>query len=262
MLHPDFGSNPDYGIPYVVVPGNQPRVPIGFDQYGDESDPGPYPVPPARADRGRLATTTCSSSSSPISPAGRARSTSSTRRSTKTGRRTAGPPGRARSSTSRCRCRSAPRAGRPPTRPGCRSSPGLVRYEEVASGFIGHAIRVTFSSTQNGYVFPATHRASSSSNCNRPPMGLRLRLRADWFDSPRAGFSGRRGGDPRGAAPLRDDRRRQRLELVHQRLDRPALGRREPQPAQGRARDGVRGRRHGRADQARGCALRGLSGGL
>ena len=42
-LHPDYGK--EYGIPYVVVPGNQPRVPIKFE-YADESDPGPYPVPP------------------------------------------------------------------------------------------------------------------------------------------------------------------------------------------------------------------------
>jgi hypothetical protein len=44
-LHPDFGSNPDYGIPFVVVDENQPFVPITFTAYGDESDPGPYPVP-------------------------------------------------------------------------------------------------------------------------------------------------------------------------------------------------------------------------
>ena len=44
-LHADFGSNPTYGIPYVVVPADQPMVPITFTAYGDESDPGPYPVP-------------------------------------------------------------------------------------------------------------------------------------------------------------------------------------------------------------------------
>ena len=45
-LHPDFGSNLGYGIPYVVVPGDQPRVDVTFD-YADESDNGPYPVPHA-----------------------------------------------------------------------------------------------------------------------------------------------------------------------------------------------------------------------
>jgi len=48
-LHPDFGSGTwdggPIGIPYAVVPGSQPPVPVSFD-YGDESDPGPYPIPP------------------------------------------------------------------------------------------------------------------------------------------------------------------------------------------------------------------------
>jgi hypothetical protein len=56
-----------------------------------------------------------------------------------------------------------------------------VRYEEVASGSIEHAIRVTFSRTQNGYILPATHAASNRSDQNLPPMGLRLRL-ASSFD--------------------------------------------------------------------------------
>src|SRR5688572_16072642 len=43
-LHPDFGTNPDYGIPYVVVPSGQATVPVSFE-YADESDAGPYPVP-------------------------------------------------------------------------------------------------------------------------------------------------------------------------------------------------------------------------
>ena len=44
-LHPDFGENPLYGIPFVVVPGTQPLVPITYGLYGDESDPGPFPIP-------------------------------------------------------------------------------------------------------------------------------------------------------------------------------------------------------------------------
>lgn len=43
-LHPDFGSDTSWGIPYVVVSGTQARVPVAFD-YADESDPGPYPIP-------------------------------------------------------------------------------------------------------------------------------------------------------------------------------------------------------------------------
>src|SRR2546427_6771822 len=48
-LHPDFGSGlysgGMIGIPYTIVPAIQPLVPISF-YYGDESDPGPYPIPP------------------------------------------------------------------------------------------------------------------------------------------------------------------------------------------------------------------------
>ncbi|HET6210643.1 MAG TPA: hypothetical protein VFD94_09695, partial [Jatrophihabitans sp.] len=53
FLHPDFGSSPSYGIPYSVVPAGQPKVPVRFTAYGDESDPGPYPIPPtARIEAG------------------------------------------------------------------------------------------------------------------------------------------------------------------------------------------------------------------
>ena len=44
-LHPDFGSNPTYGIPFITVPGTEPFLPIVFTLYGSESDPGPYPIP-------------------------------------------------------------------------------------------------------------------------------------------------------------------------------------------------------------------------
>jgi hypothetical protein len=57
--------------------------------------------------------------------------------------------------------------------------PGLVRYEEVVlEGEIRHAVRFTVRNTQQGYIVPASHYASSSTDPNRPPMGLRLRLRA------------------------------------------------------------------------------------
>jgi hypothetical protein len=57
---------------------------------------------------------------------------------------------------------------------------GLARYDEVAAGEIDHALRVTFNVTQRGFIYPATHYASSSTNANHPPMGLRLRLKASY----------------------------------------------------------------------------------
>ena len=56
--------------------------------------------------------------------------------------------------------------------------PGLVRYDEVAAGTLGHAIRVTVPRTQRASVWPARHVASSSTDPSLPPMGLRLRLKA------------------------------------------------------------------------------------
>ena len=44
-LHPDFGGAGAYGIPFTIVPATQPKVPIHFTAYGDQSDPGPYPIP-------------------------------------------------------------------------------------------------------------------------------------------------------------------------------------------------------------------------
>ena len=45
-LHPDFGGNGEYGIPYLVVGATEPMRTIRYTAYGDESDPGPFPIPP------------------------------------------------------------------------------------------------------------------------------------------------------------------------------------------------------------------------
>lgn len=57
--------------------------------------------------------------------------------------------------------------------------PGLVRVEEVLAGEIRHAIRFTVETTAEGYIHPATHQAGVAGT-DLPPMGLRLRLRADF----------------------------------------------------------------------------------
>ena len=155
-LHPDFGENPDYGIPYVVVPANQPLVPITYTAYGDESDPGPFPIPldapveggGAGGDRHVL-----------VLPPGHVRAVRAVRR--RSAAVPAGTPRRgARFDLTSNALRplgwtSADAAGLP-------ILPGLVRYDEVAAGVIRHAIRVTFSETQRGYILPATHFASST----------------------------------------------------------------------------------------------------
>jgi hypothetical protein len=59
--------------------------------------------------------------------------------------------------------------------------PGLVRYDEVAAGAIHHALRFTVQNTQQAYVWPARHYASSSTDPARPPMGQRFRLKASYI---------------------------------------------------------------------------------
>ncbi len=174
FIHPDFGSNPTYGIPYVVVPGVQPRVPTQFTLYGDESDPGPYPIPPhapieAGSDHHVLVVDRdhCN-----LYETDGSRYVGGTRNSWKAwggalfNLNRAGPL-RPDSWT------SADAAGLP-------IFPGLVRYDEVSSGHLDHAIRVTFDQTQRAFIHPATHYASDSCNPNLPPMGLRLRLKPSY----------------------------------------------------------------------------------
>lgn len=179
-LHPDFGTffnGAPNGIPYVVVAGNQTQVPITFTLYGGQSDPGPYPVPSnapieggptSSGDRhvividrdnwklyemfysfpingGSSWNAGCGAifdlNSNALRPAG---------------------------------WTSADAAGLP-------IFPGLVRYDEVyEQGEIKHALRFTAQQTRRAYVHPARHFASSDTNPNRPPMGMRVRLKASF----------------------------------------------------------------------------------
>jgi hypothetical protein len=166
-LHPDFGSNLQYGIPYTTVPGTQAKVAISFSE-SSESDPGPYPIPdnvPIEADTDHHAlivdTGACylyeiySLQGGPGSWHAYSGAVWHLRENYM---RPAG-------------WTSADAAGLPVL-------PGLVRYDEVSAGAINHALRFTVSSTQGGYVAPASHQASSSTDPNLPPMGLRVRLKA------------------------------------------------------------------------------------
>jgi hypothetical protein len=170
-LHADFGTNPGYGIPYVVVGAHQPRVPIKFSEYGAESEPGPYPVPPnapvegagAEGDRHVLVLQT---------HACKLYELYSARRLGSGWEAGSGAVFNLRSNALRPEgWTSADAAGLP-------ILPLLARYPEVRAGRIDHALRVTVARTQRGYIHPATHLASSSTDPSLPPMGLRLRLKA------------------------------------------------------------------------------------
>jgi hypothetical protein len=179
-LHPDFGTNPGYGIPYAVVGPQQPKRAVRFDEYGEESDPGPYPIPAgapvegagAAGDRHVLVLQRGSC---------RVYELYSAQRSRIGWQAGSGAVFNLRSNALRPEgWTSADAAGLP-------IMPLLVRYPEVRAGRIDHALRVTVGETQRGYIHPATHFASSSSDAALPPMGLRLRLRASYS---LAGFHG------------------------------------------------------------------------
>ena len=170
-LHADFGTNPSYGIPYSVVPRTQPKVPIRFSEYGAESDPGPYPIPPGAAIEGageegdRHVLVLQEGSCKDYELYGASRLGGGWEAGS-------GAVFNLRSNALRPEgWTSADAAGLP-------ILPLLARYPEVRAGRIDHALRVTVSQTQRGYIHPATHLASSNSDPDLPPMGLRLRLEA------------------------------------------------------------------------------------
>jgi hypothetical protein len=183
-LHPDFGSGRygDYGIPLTIVPRTQPRLPIRFTAYGDESDPGPYPVPPGAriegardggdGDRHVLVVQRGSCRLYELYRAQRSGA------------------GWAADSGARFDLRSGrsrPRGWTSADAAGLPIAPGLARADEASAGAIRHALRVTVPRTRRAFVAPARHFASSSDDPSLPPMGLRLRLKAGYGIS---GFHG------------------------------------------------------------------------
>lgn len=178
-LHPDFGTTwngAPNGIPYVVVSGGQARVPVTFG-YADESDPGPYPVPrdapveggPAgTGDRHVIVVDRDEWKLYELFDAHPQNGGTSWRAGSgavfdlrSNGLRPAG-------------WTSADAAGLP-------IFPGLVRYDEaVERGEIRHALRFTCPATRRAYVHPARHFASTRVDPALPPMGMRVRLRADY----------------------------------------------------------------------------------
>ena len=184
-LHPNFGSGElgggDIGIPYLVVDNMQALAAIDYTADGNQSDPGPMPIPANAPIEGEpnpsgdrhvlvLDKTNCwlyELYSAYPQPDGSWQAASGAVFDMQNGER------RPWTWT------SADAAGLP-------VFPGLVRYDEVAAGAINHALRFTVPTTREAFVVPATHWASNDQNPNAPPMGTRLRLKAT-FDI--SGFS-------------------------------------------------------------------------
>src|SRR4051794_37636423 len=169
-LHPDFGGGGAYGIPLTIAAPSQPLAPITFTESPAESDPGPYPVPlDARVEGGSdrhvlvVQQETC-----------KLYELFGAQRSGDGWEAGSGATFDLRTGALRPKgWTSADAAGLP-------IAPGLARPDEASSGAIEHALRVTVPRSSRSFRAPARHFASSSSDPNLPPMGLRLRLRKSY----------------------------------------------------------------------------------
>ncbi len=194
-IHPDWGGDSDpspeiYGMVYMTVGGDEPLEPVAFD-YASQSDTGApgrppgYPIPVAAKTEPRWIeggypgnsgvggdkhmlivdrdnrllfetwNTRCVPDGSPSctweAGSGAIFSLDSNQRR---------PDGWTSADAS-----------------GMAILPGLVRYDEAyGTEPIRHAFRFTVRAV-NGYVFPASHDATTSSNPAAPPLGARLRLK-------------------------------------------------------------------------------------
>ncbi|MBS1495517.1 MAG: hypothetical protein JSU03_05715 [Bacteroidetes bacterium] len=180
----DFGSglwdNAPIGIPFVVVCGNQPKIPVTFrangndGNYGDESDAGPYAIPLTAPIEGNgqgdshvisvdkengilyeLYNASINGNHWEASSGAIFNLNSNQLR----------PDGYT----------SADAAGLP-------IFAGLVRYDEVLKGEIDHAIRFTLakSNVKPAYIYPARHKVNSTGGVYSLPFGARLRLSASF----------------------------------------------------------------------------------
>jgi hypothetical protein len=185
-VHPDFGSGEyngsSIGIPYIVVDSQQAPVVINFTAYGDESDPGPMPVPasapiegypnPGSGDRHVLVLDNSNCwlyelySSYP---------------------QTDGSWNAASAAVwDLLADEQRPLTWTSADAAGLSLFAGLARYDEVANGAIQHALRFTLQNSRAAFVPPASHWAATTSNANAAPMGMRMRLKASFNIS---GFS-------------------------------------------------------------------------
>lgn len=178
-LHPDYGpsGNPrrPYGVPWVIVPRVSTFTRLTFE-YASQSDRGPYPLNASTlieggSDRHALMV-------APYSSASSSRCTLFETYDTvfrSNGRSTAGSGAIWNLNSNALR----PAGWTSADAAGLAILPGLVNYNEVATGSMKHALRFTVDCSQNSYLWPARHEAGKA-NTNCPPMGARFRLNASF----------------------------------------------------------------------------------
>jgi hypothetical protein len=177
-VHPDFGSGlyngEPIGIPFAVVSKHTRRVPVSFD-YASESDGRYYPIPPGVPIEGGAS----SSGDRHVIVVDRDSCKDYELYSAYPQRRGASWRAGSGAIFSLRSDRLRPSGWTSADAAGLPILPGLARYDEVARGMIDHALRFTADQTRMKYVYPARHYASSSNDPSLPPMGLRVRLKAN-----------------------------------------------------------------------------------
>lgn len=178
-LHPDFGADyggGPFGIPYILVSGSTPDVDVSFD-YDDQSDSGPYPIPAGAPIEGGAGSSGDRHVLIIDRDAWKLYELYAAYPDANSHDWTAGSGAIFDLNSNALRpsgWTSADAAGLP-------IFPGLVRYDEVVGqGAIRHALRFTVVHSRHGYIAPARHYASSDTSVNRPPMGMRVRLKASF----------------------------------------------------------------------------------
>ncbi len=192
-LHPDFGSEPYYGIPYVVVDSTvTPSVPINVIDYASESDVVVAPYPANAPIEG--VPTDCAGW--PDTYLGDAhvlvldRAKCVLYETFNTNRCNGQYDASSETIWDMNHYESRPWGWTSADAAGLPIFAGLIKYQEVASGAINHAIRFTMQNTKddaNGgyFVPPATHAAGNIWGVSNV-MGMRIRLKASYDIS---GFS-------------------------------------------------------------------------
>jgi len=183
-IHPDYGVDGAdlYGIPINVVPASQPLAPVTFEDYPEESDPGPYPFPgPADAIIEGNSPESCDGDCHLlVVQQGQCMLYEGYACEYRGGAWHCA--NGAKWNMNEIGYGQRPEGWTSADAAGLAIAPGLLRYDEVRAGEITHALRFTLDCTTDAYVKPATHQAVPG-GCDPesgPPMGTRVRLKADY----------------------------------------------------------------------------------
>jgi hypothetical protein len=189
------GGNSLYGMPYNVVPGTQPLVPIELGEYASESDPGPVPFFTGMSTEGGPTATSQPTGDNHGFVMVRNEATGGIAYLYEGYQVWWDPTNSSWAASQLSEFNLITGAPRPEfwtssDAAGLPVSPLLVNYSEAALAAAGgpaidHPFRVCISSglSMNAFVWPARHGVISGSATSGLPMGSRLQLTQAWYDA-------------------------------------------------------------------------------